>query len=136
MTNADDPLRNLFTTTLYHTMGIVPIYDKSKDVNRQLAELPPDEARKMKRKFRKIWRRLARGASKCSNEETDAEARSYDIYDYLKIQMGYGEEKASRQKKIRRKSEVALKVKQSTRSMMKIWKQKTESENSKDDSVQ
>lgn len=36
--------------------GLMPDFD----VNRVLDQLPPDEARKMKRKFRKLWRQVVR----------------------------------------------------------------------------
>lgn len=40
--------------------GVVPLtlQNLNHDVNKALAELPPDEARKMRRKFRKLWRKL------------------------------------------------------------------------------
>lgn len=49
----------------FMNMGIVPLGGARglgaathHDINKILAELPPDEARKMKRKFRKIWRQI------------------------------------------------------------------------------
>lgn len=42
--------------------GIAPLDDvwsASHDYNRILASMPPEEAKKMKRKFRKLWRKLA-----------------------------------------------------------------------------
>lgn len=55
----------LFQTMLFHNVGVVPITLKSMhfDYNRILANLPPDEARKMKRKFRKMWRKHLRSYS-------------------------------------------------------------------------
>ena len=43
--------------------GIVPFDPNQlddKDIQRGLESLPPDERRKMKRKFRKLWRRAAK----------------------------------------------------------------------------
>lgn len=40
--------------------GIVPLEDARMDVGRALKDLPPEDARKMKRRFRKLWRKLAR----------------------------------------------------------------------------
>ena len=37
--------------------GIVPIEDPSNDFRRMLKQLPPEEARRLKRKFRKLWRK-------------------------------------------------------------------------------
>jgi hypothetical protein len=45
---------------IHHVMfqeGIVPMEDTTMDMNRALAGLSPEEARKMKRKFRKLWRK-------------------------------------------------------------------------------
>lgn len=39
--------------------GIVPMEDTRMDVRRALECLPADESRKMKRKFRKLWRKQA-----------------------------------------------------------------------------
>lgn len=36
--------------------GIMPAEATHLDINRLLAELPPDEQRRLKRKFRKLWR--------------------------------------------------------------------------------
>lgn len=40
--------------------GIVPMEEPRHDMRRALEQLPPDEARAMKRKFRKLWRRAMR----------------------------------------------------------------------------
>lgn len=47
---------------LYHTMieaGILPVGSTSGNVNLLLEALPLEEQRKLKRKFRKLWRRAA-----------------------------------------------------------------------------
>lgn len=51
-----DPLTKLLRTTAFLTHGIVPLDTTQSDINRILAELPPEEANKMRRKFRKMWR--------------------------------------------------------------------------------
>lgn len=38
-------------------MGIIPMETPSMDVSRVLKQLPEAEARKLKRKFRKLWRK-------------------------------------------------------------------------------
>lgn len=43
--------------------GIVPFDTSRTNVNTALQSVTPDEARKMKRKFRKMWRKLARAAN-------------------------------------------------------------------------
>lgn len=52
------------THTVMFKEGIVPMEDPRMDVRRALKDLPPEEARKMKRKFRKLWRSLEKGAVK------------------------------------------------------------------------
>lgn len=42
--------------------GIVPPDSRFlHDMRRNLSQLPPEESRKLRRKFRKLWRKLARG---------------------------------------------------------------------------
>lgn len=48
----------MFTHAVMFKEGIVPMEDPHMDMRRALAGLSPEEARKMKRKFRKLWRRL------------------------------------------------------------------------------
>lgn len=45
---------------LMFQQGVLPIEQVRHDMRRMLDQLPPDEARKLKRKFRKLWRKLAR----------------------------------------------------------------------------
>ena len=40
--------------------GVAPIEDFGHDFNRILASHPPEEARRLKRKFRKLWRTAAK----------------------------------------------------------------------------
>lgn len=54
--NNSDFTRDLMLTVVYNEAGIVRIDSTVHDVNRKLASLPPEEALKMKRKFRKMWR--------------------------------------------------------------------------------
>lgn len=64
-----DDLSLLEKTLLQNAMfqlGIVPIEDPSMDFRKYLSQLPPDEATKLKRKFRKLWRKLARKTQKKS----------------------------------------------------------------------
>lgn len=53
-------LLQFFETSEAFRRGIAPIDDPHHDFNRILAGLTPEEARRAKRKFRKLWRRLAR----------------------------------------------------------------------------
>lgn len=46
--------------TVFHEAGLAPIKTIHHDYNRILADLPPEESRKAKRKFRKAWRKTAK----------------------------------------------------------------------------
>ena len=61
----NDPIHKLKLQIEFLNAGIVPLAWRLADgapawfdINKILASLPPDEARKMKRKFRKAWRKL------------------------------------------------------------------------------
>lgn len=41
-------------------LGIVPVDDPERAVKEALAQMPPEEAHKAKRKFRKVWRQALR----------------------------------------------------------------------------
>ena len=90
----DTPLIKILKTVAFHTLGIVPIEDTHHDVNKFLASLPAAEARKMRRKFRKLWRRAARGGAAPA---------------YL-AQLGLGNQTPDRKKKRIRKAEVLRRV--------------------------
>lgn len=64
-----DNERALMMAAMFES-GVIPITDANNvmhDFKRVLNQLPPDEALKLKRKFRKVWRKLAK--SKNSTEE-------------------------------------------------------------------
>lgn len=92
-----DPLKKLFLDSAYHTLGIVPIEWTGHDINKVLATLPPDEARKMRRKFRKLWRKFAKNPSKGRNVK------------YL-AQLGLGSKDPTRRQKSTRKQEVSTRI--------------------------
>lgn len=55
-----DPMHDLLMLHTYMKLGIAPIGNVNHDYNKLMQNLPPEEARKMKRKFRKLWRRAAK----------------------------------------------------------------------------
>lgn len=55
--------------TVYLNEGIVPIVDPSYNIKKFLNDLPPDEATKAKRKFRKLWRKLYKEKLNKSKED-------------------------------------------------------------------
>lgn len=44
----------------FHTLGIIPIESEDTSVRKHLESLPPEEARRAKRKFRKLWKKLVK----------------------------------------------------------------------------
>ena len=56
-----------FQTNIYNEISCDLGLHMYQDVNRYLNTLPPDEARRMKRKFRKLWRRAVGLAAGNSN---------------------------------------------------------------------
>lgn len=57
-------LRDALVDGMMLEMGVVPIRagDIDRDVNRALASLSPEEARRMRRRWRKLWRGISRPA--------------------------------------------------------------------------
>jgi len=62
MTKVDPILLQALMAQEAYDAGVVPnTFDKMKhDMNRLLADLPPEESRKLRRRFRKMWRNLIR----------------------------------------------------------------------------
>ena len=73
--------------------GLLPIDNISHDMRRALDQLPKDEARKLKRRFRKVWRKLAKAEAQkiSSNSRTTA---SKDTL--LRARFGVGKSNPSR----------------------------------------
>lgn len=68
--NINQVLLDALTAEEAYRLGIIPLRNENvgtsfRDV---LSKMPPEEARKTKRKFRKLWRSLARKASQGSAE--------------------------------------------------------------------
>lgn len=89
-------------TALMFERGLIPIDNTSHDMSRALDQLTPEDARKLKRKFRKVWRRLARqealkmgrkepetwmkqryGAGKTNPSRVDREARKRAVQEHF-----------------------------------------------------
>lgn len=98
MTTTQD-LHRLAAQTVYHTLGIVPIssVDLRHDFNRYLATLSPEDARRMKRKFRKLWRAAAKKPPKFVSDRHIAK-------------LGLGSPQPTREEKLARKAEVSRRV--------------------------
>jgi hypothetical protein len=58
----NDKMRDVertFVRIVHFEAGIVPMEKTGLDMRRALNQLEPDEARKLKRRFRKLWRKFA-----------------------------------------------------------------------------
>jgi hypothetical protein len=56
-------LEKILMQNLYITAGLAPCTDVFQDMTKMLSTLSVDEQRKAKRKFRKMWRKLAASKS-------------------------------------------------------------------------
>lgn len=78
-----------FMTALFEEcmkMGIAPMYNLPDNFNIVLKALPPDVARKMKRKFRKIWRKERKQIILEARREKRKQRKNYKRYPALKLQ--------------------------------------------------
>lgn len=89
-----------FTHHVMFSEGIVPMEDPTMDVRKALETLPLDEARKMKRKFRKLWRKYLR-MQEAKKTGALAPSRYRD-----KTTLGKGAKSPSRHNKLVRKQMV------------------------------
>ena len=98
-------LRESVEALIYHQLGIVPLSYDDRDVNRILSSLPADEAMRMKRKFRKLWRK----ESNCQLQSHTKSGRQFATR--YKAQSGHGEVKPTKAQKRNRKFIVIRRVK-------------------------
>jgi hypothetical protein len=89
----NDILRSIMRFHVFTELGVAPIDSVPYDMNRILASLPPDEARKLRRRFRKLWRSAAK-AKTSSSSRPEKEKRIF----------GLGAEKPSKSQKANRKA--------------------------------
>jgi hypothetical protein len=89
----NDVLRSIMRFHVFTELGVAPIDSVPYDMNRILASLPPDEARKLRRRFRKLWRAAAK-AKASSSARPEREKRV----------LGLGAEKPSKSQKANRKA--------------------------------
>lgn len=88
----------IMINTVMMEEGIVPIFDPSLDMRRALAALSPEEARKAKRKFRKLWRKALK--------KENADGKSV----YKVAMLGKGKKVPSKAERLRRKQAVLNKL--------------------------
>lgn len=68
------PTDDIVITSVFLQEGIVPLTAERRDINRALAGISPDDQRKMKRRFRKLWRKAAR--AELNNAHSEAAKKS------------------------------------------------------------
>lgn len=100
--NSRNITREIFTTTLYHTLGIVPLTSARQDCGRILNAMSGDEARKAKRKFRKQWRKIAK--------KLQTLAKNPHAHIVLQRRLGIGDKAPDKSHLAARKSEVMKSV--------------------------
>jgi hypothetical protein len=103
----NDPIFKLKLQIEFLNKGVVPLAWRQDagapayfDINKILAEMPPDEARKMKRKFRKLWRKLAEHSLKRPGKNSNRRINA----------IGLGEAIPNRRAKNFRKAEVLASI--------------------------
>ena len=90
-----------FINTVMFRMGIIPMERTELDMRLALQQLPPDEARRFRRKFRKVWRKamnatIANDGSPQTKAQASEEKR-------LKRRLGVGKTVPSRAERNARK---------------------------------
>lgn len=83
-------LERLLLQLAMFNAGIVPIENVEHDMRRALQQLAPDEAKRLKRKFRKMWRRAA-----CRSDNGASDA--------MKRKLGIGKKTPTREERNQRK---------------------------------
>lgn len=86
-----------FIHAVMFQLGILPMEKVNNDMRIPLRQLPPEEARVLKRKFRKLWRKAMR--AEVGNGPRTRQTRE----DSAKQKYGVGKNAASRQEKTARK---------------------------------
>lgn len=92
-----------FIVTVMFQCGIIPMEKTDFDMRRALSQLPPEEARILKRKFRKLWRKAMR------EEIGNGKTRETQVQS-LKAQYGVGKHVPSRMERNARKKLVFNKM--------------------------
>lgn len=101
-------VNKLLMSTMWLTLGIAPLENVRLDVNKMLSSLSHEEARIMRRKFRKLWRRYAKLDIKAAKRT--AEKSSIVNYMGLKADqhaIGLAPQSPTRKQKLNRKRRVA-----------------------------
>ena len=93
------PVDKAFIHGVMFQLGIVPIEEPGLDMRMPLKELTPEDARVLKRKFRKLWRKYMKELAKSENHPGRA-----------KVRYGMGKPVPSRKERLERKTLVYNRV--------------------------
>lgn len=102
-------IRKIVEDAVFMSAGIAPIASSTDDANRSLASLPLGEARAMRRKFRKMWRKAAKVPTPGMKPST---------LDALSHAMGLGAPRPTKSQRRARKMEVARRVRLAAEEMV------------------
>lgn len=92
------PVDKAFIHSVMFEMGILPIEDPTLDMRVPLRQLSPEEARVIKRKFRKLWRRLMKQqVAAAGGKQGEAQKKA------LGTKLGVGKHVPSRAERLERK---------------------------------
>lgn len=98
MKHEQTDIDRIMINTVMMEEGIVPILDPSLDMRRALSTLSPEDARKAKRKFRKMWRKALK--------QIVADGKS----SYRNVTLGKGKKVPSKAERLQRKQVVLNKL--------------------------
>lgn len=93
------PVDKAFIYTIMFEFGILPIEDPVLDMRVPLRQLAPEQARIVKRKFRKLWRKLVR--DRAAHMKNKSAAGKH--LPHLSKMYGIGKQQPSRAEKLERK---------------------------------
>lgn len=93
------PVDKAFIHSVMFEMGILPIEDPTLDMRVPLRQLSPEEARVIKRKFRKLWRRLMKRQVDAAGGGKQGETQQK----VLNSKLGVGKHVPSRAERLERK---------------------------------
>ncbi len=90
------PVDKAFIHSVMFELGILPIEDPTLDMRVPLRQLSPEEARVVKRKFRKMWR-------KCMKAQVGNPKGKHDAVKAIQTKLGVGKHVPSRHERLERK---------------------------------
>lgn len=94
-------VERVFIHAVMLQLGILPMENAELDMGRVLHQLEPEEARKFRRKFRKIWRQQMKASQHVSGQQMTRSQQNQE--ENLKRRLGVGKQVPSRAERNARK---------------------------------